>query len=118
MRKQLLVALFIGLFCCCTTSNIPDNEVIENSVYDAPVKSQVLIRLELTGTYTAAQVKELCEMMVRISSDKPMKYHPKPTHIWVYIYKSKADFLKDGSSWIAMYGKAGDEDEGEYTYRN
>lgn len=116
MKKYLLIALF-GLLWACTTSNIPANEIIENSISDTPAKSQVLIRLELTGTYTPAQVKELCEMMVRISSDKTMKYHPKPTHIWVYIYKSKADFEKDGGSWIAMYGKAGSDEPGEFTYR-
>ena len=117
MKALLFSILMVCLFYGCTTSNIPENEIIENTVSDAPVKSQVTIRFELTGTYTAAQVKELCEMMVRISSEKEMKYHPKPTHIWVYIYKSKADFLKDGSSWIAMYGKAGEDAKGEYTYR-
>lgn len=116
MKKYLLVALF-GLLFACTTSNIPATEIIENSVSDTPAKSQVLMRLELTGPYTPAQVKELCEMMVRISSDKSMKCHPKPTHVWVYIYKSKADFMKDGGSWIAMYGKAGSDAQGEYTYR-
>lgn len=117
MRKYILIIALLGLLFGCTTSNIPSNEVIENSVLDTPAKSQVLIRLELTDTYTPAQVKELCEMMVRISSDKPMQYHPKPTHVWVYIYKSKSDFEKDGASWIAMYGKPGDDEKGEYTYR-
>jgi len=114
----MFAALLVGLFCCCSSSNIPNNEVIENTVYDAPVKSQVLIRLEITDSvYTKAQVKELCEMMVSISSEKEMKFHPTPTHIWIYIYKSKADCLKDGTSWIAMYGKAGSDQPGDYTYR-
>jgi hypothetical protein len=117
MRKQILVALFVGLFCCCSSSNRLDFNVIENTVYDAPVKSQVVLRLELKSAYTVAQLKELCESMVRISSEKEMKYHPLPTHVWIYIYKSKADFLKDGSSWIAMYQKPGSDKPGDYTYR-
>jgi hypothetical protein len=117
MKKHLFAALVIGLLCCCSKGSLPEYEVIDNNVYDVPAKSQVALQIELKGVYTAAQVKELCEMMVSISSERKMKYHPVPTHIWVYIYKSKADCKRDGSSWVAMYGKAGSDREGEYTYR-
>ncbi len=46
-----------------------------------------------------------------------MEFYSLLTHVWIYIYKSKADFLKDGSSWIAMYQKPGSDKSGDYTYR-
>ena len=118
MRKLMFAALLTGLFCCCSSSNLPKFEVIENTVSDIPMKSQILLRLELTdSTYTKAQVIELCELMARTKCAQKMNANPVPTHVWIYIYKSKADCLKDGGSWIAMYGKAGSDQPGDYTYR-
>ena len=118
MKKIMFAALLVGLFCCCESKNELKYNVIENELYDIPLKSQILIRLELTDSiYTKAQLVDFCESWVRVASAKEMKFHPTPTHIWIYIYKSKADCMKDGSSWIAMYGKAGSDQAGDYTYR-
>lgn len=114
----MFAALLGGLLCCCSNSNLPKFEVIENTVSDIPMKSQILLRLELTdSTYTKAQVVDLCELMAQTKCAQKMNANPIPTHVWIYIYKSKEDFLKDGTSWIAMYGKAGSDKPGEYTYR-
>lgn len=118
MKKLMFIALLIGLLCCCSNKDDLNYAIIENTHYDIPLKSQILMRIELTDSvYTKAQIIKFCESWVRVASSTEMKYHPTPTHIWVYIYKSKEDFLKDGTSWIAMYGKAGSDKPGDYTYR-
>ena len=118
MKKLLFAALLAGLFCCCESKDGLKYTILEKNIYDIPLKSQILLRIELTDSvYTKAQVIAFCERLAEVASSTEMKYHPVPTHVWIYIYKSKADCQKDGSSWIAMYGKAGSDKPGDYTYR-
>ncbi|WP_163308914.1 hypothetical protein [Dysgonomonas sp. 521] len=96
---------------------LPEYEVLESKRYDVPAKSQVSLRVALVDTATVdEQIKDLLHSLVGTMSNIDMKYHDKPTNVYVYIYKSKDIYNTDSSHWMMMYQKSYHDKEGTYTY--
>jgi hypothetical protein len=117
MKKNLLAVSILPILFSCSDkkqSEKPLNfEVIENKIYDIPVKSQISCRVYLTDSiYTEAQLKQLTNTIVNGCKQEKVKYHKSPTHIFVYVYAKKSDYEKNGASWVAMYEKINDEGSG------
>ncbi len=117
LRFILLSLLFVAL--SCTNSNLPNFEVIERDVYDAPIKSQILLRVEITDTIvTDAQLAELMTKLSGWEMEKKMKFHLVPTHVFIYAFKDKATYEKDASDYLASFEKMGENDPGKFNYKN
>ena len=69
-------------------------------------------------TATQEQVKKLIHSLVEQQSSRAMKYHSKPTHVFIYVYKTAADYKKNSGNWLMMYEKAGNDVAGSYQYEN
>lgn len=118
MKTTLLLLLTCFAFSCTKYKNVPEYDIIENKQYDAPVKSQISLRVALQdSTATDEQIKELITLLANSSMQVSMKKHPKPTHVFVYVYRSKYAYEAFEGNWIAMYQKIGADDSGKYEYR-
>ena len=85
--KHILYIFFCLLLISCTKyKNVPEYDIIENNQYDAPVKSQISLRVSLTdSTATNEQIQTLTELLANSSMQVKMKKHPNPTHLFIYI---------------------------------
>jgi len=109
--KLLLLLLSIGLFSC--QSEKPYSfDILEEKVYDIPFKTQYHERLVLNKPITKEGLNQLLQDEFKYAMQKEYKHHPEPTHIFIYVYKEKGDFEKDGSSWVGMISRVNGKDEG------
>ena len=122
MNKIYVLILLVASICSCNTntkSTLPSYSVIEDKVYDIPIKSQVSLRVYLTDSAaTKQQVTALIESLSDTQLTRSMKYHSIPTHVFIYVYKSQSDYDNNSGSWVAMYEKAGTDEPGDYHYNN
>ena len=89
-----------------------NNDVSELKVYDVPFKTQYSERLVLRKPMDKAGLKHLLNGLFDAAMRGSYKYHNPPTHIFIYIYNSKADLNRDGSSWVGMISRTMDKNEG------
>jgi len=122
---SLVFVILVFLSCKNTTDSnkmnikIPSYELLEDKVYDIPLKSQISYRVVITDTtITKPKVVSLIECLVREQSSHPMSYHKTPTHVFVYVYSSRSDYESNSGSWVAMYSKIGTDSPGEYQYND
>lgn len=117
-HKTWIYALMITLFSSCSTKEIANYNVIEDKVYDIPIKSQVSLRVELKDSAaTKQQIIDLIQSLSAEQKDRSMKYHNTPTHVFIYVYNSQSEYEINSGSWIAMYQKIGTDDPGSYQYK-
>lgn len=86
---------------------LPDYTLLDEEVYDVPVKTQVEISLLVSGNIT----EEGIEVLLNRLYDKTIKktgfeYHPHPTAVYIYAYTSKKDAESAKDQWIALLQKA------------
>lgn len=116
--KLIMLLFACALFSCTKYKDIPEYDIIENKHYDAPVKSQVSLRVSLVDTTaTNEQIRTLTELLANSSQQVKMKKHTTLTHVFVYVYKTKASFEANSGAWLAMFNKIGANDPGKYTYQ-
>jgi len=122
MRKILFLLLLAITYSCGNTaskSDLPAYEVLEDKVYDIPLKSQVSLRVILKdSTIDKQQLTDLIQSLSSEQLDRSMNYHSTPTHVFIYVYNSKVDYDNNSGSWVAMYQKVGEDDTGDYSYKN
>lgn len=99
--------------------NLPEYDVVENKVYDVPVKSQVTMHVVLKdSTISHDQLVYLTEILASSCQSQKVKFHGgKPTHVFVYIHNSKSSY--DSGIWTsipARYAKIGEADTGSFFY--
>jgi len=118
MTKYIIcIAFFLCMIACTNYKDVPEYDIIENKKYDAPVKSQITLRVSLKdSTTTNEQIKTLTELLANSSMQIKMNKHPKPTHVFIYVYKTKASYEANSGDWLSMYSKIGTDDTGKYTY--
>lgn len=116
--KWMFLILFTAMYSC-STKNIASYDVIEDKVYDIPFKSQASLSVVLKdSTITKQQVVDLIESLSNEQMNRSMKYHSVPTHVFIYIYNNKEEFEKGMGGWIAMFQKVGEDDSGDYSYKD
>jgi len=121
MKNYVFIIVLITIYVlgsCTKYKDVPEYDIIENKHYDAPVKSQISFRVALLdSTATNEQIKTLIELLANSSMKVSMKKHAYPTHVFVYVYKTKASFEANSESWLAMFSKIGVDDSGKYTFQ-
>ena len=108
--KKLLPILICLFIASCESG--PKYEILKYDEYDTPAKSQTETRLLLTDSLTKKNVTDLLNSFFTTDTNKTFKYHTKPSHVFIYVYKDSLDYKRDGSSWIGMMSRVGGVDNG------
>ena len=88
------------------TAVLPSYRILDEETYDAPIKTQVAVKLLVSGEITQDGLKELLgDLYQGIMAREGFKYHESPTNVYIYAYTSKAR-AESGSLWIAMLDKS------------
>ena len=85
-------------------------EVFDEEVYDAPIKTQIVLKIIIREKVTAEDLKKLLNTLYSQNVNRTgFKYHTNPTNIFIFIYNSYERAKSGGSQWIAMISKSYDE---------
>ncbi|MCB2226269.1 MAG: hypothetical protein KQH53_06280 [Desulfarculaceae bacterium] len=86
--------------------------IIDRELYDAPIKTQVELHVQINGTITEANLRQLLQnLYLQETSKTSFNYHSgRPTHVFIYLYTSRDHFDSGMGQWIGMLSKVGDED--------
>jgi hypothetical protein len=101
MKSILRLCSLLLLVSITSCLSVPKKtfDITEYQVYDAPVKSQVSIRAILKDSITSKNVEDLLKTLFDKAKDEHMKSGKEPTHIFVFVYASKAD-ENDDAKWV------------------
>lgn len=85
----------------------PEYTILNEDIYDAPIKTQVELNILVSGEISEASLKTLLDQLYSSTrARKGFKYHDSPTSIYVYAYTSKERAESGMGQWIAMLQKA------------
>lgn len=118
MKSLIFLTLLTLITSCMSIEDELRYKVLKYDVYDIPAKSQIDMRVSLKDSLlNKTGLDSILRQCIDICNAGKMQYNPKATHIFVYIYRTEADFNTNGSNWIAAYMKSGVDDKGEYQYK-
>ncbi len=81
---------------------MPDYSVYDEEIYEIPLKTQVLLRVLVSGEITEAGLRALLNKLYASTKARTgFKYHQSPTNIYIYAFTSKE---KGQSGSIAHLG--------------
>lgn len=91
--------------------SMPNYEVIDRDTYDAPIKTQIEIHAVVSGNITEDGLRQLLQKLYdEANSTTDFKYNGgKPTHVFIYLYTTRAHFASGMGQWIAMLNKIGED---------
>ena len=85
---------------------IPRYSVLNEDVYDAPIKTQIILNILVSGKISEpGLIALLNQLYFSIKARKEFKYHDSPTHIYIYAFTSKERAESGMGQWIAMLEK-------------
>jgi len=113
--KRIVTGFTIGLGLIIITASVivskvnkekvvlPKYSILDEDVYDAPVKTQVELNILVSGKITEPGLKALLNSLYSsIKVRKGFKYHEHPTNIYIYAFTSKERFESGMGLWVAM----------------
>jgi len=81
-------------------------QILDEETSDVPIKTQVVVKLLVSGEITQEGLKKLLGDFYReIIARRGFKYHESPTNVYVFAYTSK-ERAESGYLWIAMLDKS------------
>ena len=95
----------------------PHYQVIGEETYDAPVKTQVVLKILVPGDTSEASLDALLrELYSSVAARRGYKYHNTPTNVFVYAFTSR-EFAESGmGQWIAMLAKTRSDSEPKVSF--
>jgi hypothetical protein len=105
MKKILILLLLAGC------NNFPKYEATRER-YDAPVKSQIITKIVLQDVITKENVTKVLNKNFEWDSETSMKFHDKPTHIFVYVYADTTNYKLHGDKWLGMISMINNQKSG------
>lgn len=89
---------------------IPQYSVLDEEVYDAPVKTQVTLNVLVSGNISEPGLRALLNQLYNTAKDKKdFEYHDSPTNIYIYAFTSREKAESGMGQWIAMLDKSYDD---------
>jgi len=86
---------------------MPNYSVLDEDVYDAPVKTQVALNILVSGEISEPGLEALLNQLYSsIATRGGFKYHDSPTNIYIYMFTSKERAESGMGQWIAMLQKS------------
>ena len=96
--------------------NVPTYEVLKNKLYDAPIKTQVEMRILVTETVTEQGLRALLEKLyAEQMKRRGFTFHTKLTHVFIYVHPDKERGAEESTGWIAMLAKTGEDSKPDIT---
>ena len=87
--------------------------VVDEKIYDAPIKTQIEQHIVVSGVPTKAELEfELLKRYRAVMARRGFRYHNSATNIFIYIYGTKQQARDGRGLWIGMIAK-GFYDRGE-----
>ena len=111
----LLVAISLVFVACVSAPEqekvvMPEYTILDEDVYDAPVKTQVVLNILVSGEISEPGLGALLNQLYSsIATRRGFKYHDSPTNIYIYAYTSKERAESGMGLWIAMLAKSYDD---------
>lgn len=97
---------------------IPKYKIVDENVYDAPVKTQVEQHILVLDTLTENNLRTLLlQRYDSIMKRKGFRYHDSPTNVYIYAYDSEEKAKLGQGLWIAMLEKSFRNDKPNITVR-
>ena len=94
--------------------SVPEYTVLDEDVYDAPVKTQVTLKLLVSGEISKSGLTALLnDLYAKTRVRSGFKYHDHPTNIFINAYISKEHAESGMGQWVAMLAKSYDDKEPE-----
>ncbi len=91
---------------------MPKYSILDEDVYDAPVKTQVALNILVSGEISEPGLEALLNQLYSsIATRSGFKYHDSPTNIYIYMFTSKERAESGMGQWIAMLQKSYDDVE-------
>ncbi len=82
---------------------MPTYSVLNEDVYDIPLKTQVELDILVSGEISETGLRALLnKLYTSTKMKKGFKYHTSPTNIYIYAFTSKERFESGMGQWIAM----------------
>ncbi|MBA7667127.1 hypothetical protein ES703_75212 [subsurface metagenome] len=90
---------------------MPNYKVLDQDIYDAPVKAQIVLNVLVWGEISETGLRALLNTLYSSAKAKRgFKYHKSPTNIYIYAFTSKERAESGMGQWVAMlalsYGDA------------
>ena len=86
---------------------IPKHTILNEELYDVPIKTQVTLNVLVSGEITEPGLRALLNQLYSsIKARKGFKYHDSPTNIYIYAFTSKERAESGMGQWIAMLQKS------------
>lgn len=86
---------------------MPKYKVLDEDIYDAPIKTQVVLNILVSGGISETGLKALLNKLYSSAKTKRgFKYHSSPTNIYIYAFTSKERAESGMGQWIAMLQKS------------
>lgn len=86
---------------------MPNYSVLNENVYDIPLKTQVELNILVSGEISETGLKALLNKLYSSTkAKKGFKYHNSPTNIYIYAFTSKERAESGMGQWIAMLQKS------------
>lgn len=81
--------------------------ILEEEVFDKPIKTQVKIKILISGTrITEQKIRELLTYLYEKTIKRTgFTYHPNPTNIFIYAFTTK-EKANSGTQWVGMISKS------------
>lgn len=100
--------------------SIPTYNIIDREAYDAPIKTQIVLHVIISGNITEAAIRNLLnKLYLHTNTAQGFKHHGgEPTHIFIYLYTSREHFNSGSGQWIGMLQKVGDLSPAKISVKN
>src|SRR6056297_3318087 len=114
---RITFILLIGIILTNCSNNTTPKEsmlshiILNDDVYDAPVKTQVQLDVLITDTAITEQKvrKLLLDLYYKTKVRTGFEYHTNPTNIYIYAYTSKEKAESGMAQWIGMVSQDYDD---------
>jgi hypothetical protein len=94
---------------------LPEYTVLDEDVYDAPIKTQVILHILVSGEITKQNLRALLsKLYAELQKRRGFKYHTAATHIGVYAYPKEENWKSGSGGWIAYLLRMGEGEPTEY----
>ncbi len=121
-KSLILIILIQMLLTCCTDNidrnstnnnlNILDYRILEETIFDKPVKTQIQLDVMLQSKNASeTEIRDLLKYLYdQTRSRSGFKYHNNPTNIYIYVYGTKEKANAEMGQWVGMVAKGYDEE--------
>jgi len=88
---------------------LPRHEVLNRSVSDTPIKTQVQLDLLVGNKPSTESLRSLLTALFdQVKREKGFQYHSSPTHVYIYAYPDKERAKSGTGGWVAMLSSSGE----------